>query len=105
MEIDSALAVRLDPQASLLKVDCSIGRGSVEPGFHPVFFFLIFGFSLPELFQVSARLFPRVKVCISGVLNITLYTPESVSAAKFFCDLFADVASRKPFSCWVCFFF
>ena len=32
--------------------------------------FAVARFSLPELFQVSARLFPRVKVCISGVLYI-----------------------------------
>ena len=73
MEIDSALAVRLDPQASLLKVDCSIGRGSVEPGFHPVFFvgFLLLGLFLLLIIEEELRaIIPSVTGLLSGVLYI-----------------------------------
>ena len=73
MEIDSALAVRLDPQASLLKVDCSIGRGSVEPGFHPVFirFFILLGlFLLPIFEEELSAVIPSVTGLLGGVFYI-----------------------------------
>jgi hypothetical protein len=40
-------------------------------------------FSFLELLQVSARLFPRLKVCLSSEIIITENTPEAVGAREF----------------------